>query len=46
VGRTCSTHGGDVKYVKKIVVGDPERKDHLGDLDVNARIILKRKLRK
>jgi hypothetical protein len=31
----------EMRHACKIVVGKPERKDHLGDLDIGGRRILK-----
>jgi hypothetical protein len=40
IGRTCSTHGENMKAYG-ILVGKPERKRLLGNIDVDGRIILK-----
>jgi hypothetical protein len=44
MSRAGTTHGRDVKY-KQHLIGKPEWKIHIGDLDLDGRIILKRKIK-
>jgi hypothetical protein len=45
MGGACSTYVGE-RGVCRILVGKPEGKDHLEDLGVDGRIILRRIFRK
>jgi hypothetical protein len=40
MGKLCNTHGTDEKC-RYMLLREPEGKDHLGDLDVDGRIVLK-----
>jgi hypothetical protein len=43
---TCGTYGTQERYINRVFVGDLREGDHLGNLGMDGRIILKRILKK
>jgi hypothetical protein len=41
MGGACDTYGRQERYINRVFVGDLREGDHLEDLDVDGRIILK-----
>jgi len=41
LGRTCGTYGGQERIIHGIGGGQPVERDHLEDLSIDGRIILK-----
>jgi hypothetical protein len=44
MGAACRTHGGENKYIQSLV-GESWKKEHLGDLGVEGKVILKLNLK-
>ena len=40
MGGACSAYGGERRSVNRVLVGNMRERDHLGDPDVDGRIIL------
>jgi len=45
MGAACRTHGDEDKYIQSLV-GESWKKEHLGDFDVDGKVILKLNLKK